>query len=127
MTRGVNIKQGCYKIYCRCWLFSNSFGRTYVRNKFDYAASSKGALAPSGMRRQVPARRRFDNLGVRLGIRVRNLQPRSAVRSFRIVDDTRILSYEALFGPFFALITYYLSCERSLASRSDSKRDVSSA
>ena len=48
----------------------------------------KGTLAPSGVPRQVPARRFFGNTYTRLGIRVRDLHPRSVLRSCRIVEAT---------------------------------------
>ena len=46
----------------------------------------KGTLARSGIRRQVPARRRFGNMYIRLGIRVMYLPPRSVFRGCRMVD-----------------------------------------
>ena len=52
----------------------------------------KGTLARSEMRRQVPARRRFGSMFIRLGIRVRHLQPRSGRRRYYIYENPEIFS-----------------------------------
>ena len=102
------------------------------KNKKMYSpVKGDATVAPSEMRRQVPVRRRFGNICLRLGIRVRDLQPRFVFRGCRMVvmQITRILSFLALF--WAPRTTYDPSWERSFSSRDmfddDSPRGMSSA
>ena len=71
------------------------------------------AVARSEMRRHMPARRRFDNMCIRLGIRVWDLQ--YLFRGCRMVDaNMETAELSALFCLFLCLITYYSSRERSV-------------
>ena len=64
--------------------------------------SIKGTLARSGMRRQVPARRRFGNIHTRLRIRVRNINqdPYFVVLEW----STQIYENTELFSPFLLFL-----------------------
>ena len=71
------------------------------------------AVARSEMRRHMPARRRFDNMCIWLGIRVWDLQ--YLFRGCRMVDaNMETAELSALFCLFLCLITYYSSRERSV-------------
>ena len=61
----------------------------------------KGTQVPSGKYCQADARRRFGYIYIRLGNRVRDLQPRSIFRSFRKIDAKKQESRASL--PFFCL------------------------
>ena len=69
-------------------------------DKRGHHAMFKGTQVLSGKSCQADARRRFGNIYVRLGNRVRDFQPRSVFPSFRNIDANEQGS--RAFLPFFA-------------------------